>query len=182
MTHESVGDHPLENKFTRDELSPYYHTPTTLLPPRVKSGTEVLLGPRAEGDDVVDDVGVGEGERERGRSADDLTLEVVLASVARAHELVLGSVPRNDASQVRADGVDSVVLDSRVVGHQVGGVSLESLDQRAVSRLVILQPSGQLDLVSSGITSRLSSGTTSRSLGDEEEGERSGHTGSGCSG
>lgn len=45
-----------------------------------------------------------------------------LATAAAAHR-----VPRHDAAQVRADGVDAVVLDLAVLGHhQVGGVALLS--------------------------------------------------------
>jgi hypothetical protein len=45
---------------------------------------------------------------QRSWSTDDLALVVVLGSVAGAEELVLGGVPRHDASQVGADGVDTV--------------------------------------------------------------------------
>jgi len=45
--------------------------------------------PGAEGDEVVLNFHVREGEGQRGRAADDLALEVVLGAVARALELVL---------------------------------------------------------------------------------------------
>lgn len=66
-------------------------------------------------------------EREgKGRgAADDLTLRVVLRSVAGALELVLGGVPGNDAAQVRAHGVEAELLDARVRDDEVGGVTLQ---------------------------------------------------------
>merc|ERR1711966_604950 len=56
-------------------------------------------------DVAVFDLDVRECERERCRAANHLALVVVLRAVARAHELVLGLVPRDDAAKVGADGV-----------------------------------------------------------------------------
>jgi hypothetical protein len=105
------------------------------LPPGILAGPEVGLHPRDEEDLAVVDVGVNQGQRlqeqqwrygfssfemggwgnrgvrssyQRSRPTDDLALVVVLGSVAGAEELVLGGVPRHDASQVGADGVDTV--------------------------------------------------------------------------
>lgn len=65
------------------------------------------------------------GTHKRGRPADDLALGVVLRPVARAHELVLRLVPRHDATQVSAHGVDPECRDGEVLlDGQVRGVTL----------------------------------------------------------
>jgi hypothetical protein len=59
------------------------------------------------------------------------TLRVVLASVARTHELVLGLVPRNDATQVSADGIQTIVLQLvLIIDDQIGSITLQTLHQR----------------------------------------------------
>ena len=49
---------------------------------------------------------MGKSERKRGRSTNDVSIRGVLGSVARAHELVVGSGPWDDATQVSADYCD----------------------------------------------------------------------------
>ena len=46
---------------------------------------------------------MGKSERKRGRSTDNVSIRGVLGSVARAHELVVGGRPWDDATQVSAD-------------------------------------------------------------------------------
>lgn len=58
---------------------------------------------------------MGKGEGKRGGTADDGTGGGVLGSVAGAHELVVGSGPRDDAAKVGADGVEAVGLKGLVV-------------------------------------------------------------------
>ncbi len=74
----------------------------------------------------------GAGDRSERRASDAATHArtglVVLGAVARAHELVLGLVPGHDAAEVRADGVEAVLLDGLVLLHdQVRRVALEAL-------------------------------------------------------
>ena len=91
----------------------------------VRTGAEVGLGPGRERHLAVSVVHVSERERERGRAAHDLALVVVLRAVARAHELVLGLVPRHDAAKVGAHSVEAVGLNRLVLLHdQVGGIAL----------------------------------------------------------
>ena len=48
--------------------------------------------------------------------------------MARAHELVTGADPRNDAAEVRAHGVEAVVVDGLVLlDDEVRYVALEAL-------------------------------------------------------
>ena len=46
---------------------------------------------------------MGKSERKRGRSTNDVSIRGVLRSVARAHELVVGSGPWDDATQMSAN-------------------------------------------------------------------------------
>ena len=46
---------------------------------------------------------MGKSEGKRGRSTDNVSIRSVLGSVARAHELVVGGRPWDDATQVSAD-------------------------------------------------------------------------------
>lgn len=79
-----------------------------------------------EGNDIVDNVAVGESKGKRGGTADLLALGVVLRTVAWAHELVLGVVPGDDASQMGAHGVDTVLLNAAVTSdHKVSGLTLQ---------------------------------------------------------
>lgn len=122
--------------------------PFFLLPPGLQARAEVRLGPRAEEHHVVGDLRVRERERQRRRAAHLLARRVVLRAVARAHELVLGLVPRHDAPEVRADGVEAVLLDLAAVGHdEVGRVALEALRELARAGLVRLEPGRGLDVV-----------------------------------
>lgn len=82
------------------------------------------------------------------RATDDPALVVVLRAVAGADELVLGAVPRHDAPQVGADGVDAVGGQRLVLlHHQVRRVALEPLRQRPVVGAVGLEPLVHLDVV-----------------------------------
>ena len=64
---------------------------------------------------------------QRRRSTDHLALVVVLGSVAGADELVLGAIPRHDAAEVSAHGVDPVGGQRLVLlHHQVRGVTLHA--------------------------------------------------------
>lgn len=121
------------------------HCPARLLPPWLKTSTEVSLGPWREGHHVLCDVAVGKGKGEWSWSTHHLTLVIVLGSVAWAHELVLCGVPWNDASQVGAHSVQSILFNLSLSGdYEVGGITLETLSQTAVSWLVGLQPFGFL--------------------------------------
>ena len=63
---------------------------------------------------------------QRCRPTDNLALVVVLGSVARAEELVLGGVPRHDTTKMRADGVDPVGGEGLVGLHdKVGRITLQ---------------------------------------------------------
>lgn len=149
--------------------SPFLLSPFCLLPPGLQARAEVRLGPRAEEHHVVADLGVGERERQRRRAAHLLARRVVLGAVARAHELVLGLVPRHDAAQVRADGVEAVLLDLAALGHdQVGRVALEALRELAGSRLVRLEPGRGLDVVAGRVLGGLAAAAAADPVGGGE--------------
>lgn len=96
-------------------------------------------------------------------------------TVARAHELVGGLVPGNDATQVSADSVDAKVLHLALVGDdEVGGIALEALDELAVAG-VGLDPLSDDDIVAKGILSQeaaaVAAGLGGGEVGDEDGGE-----------
>lgn len=121
-----------------------------------------LFRPRGESDRVVaidDDVRERQGERRR--AANHLALRVVLGTVARALELVFSLVPRHDATEVRAHGVQAEVGQGAIrLDDEVRRITLQALREGVVAREVRLQPSGALDVVAVRILGRLTSSTT----------------------
>ena len=102
-----------------------------LLPPGLEPRAEVRFGPGREDHHVgLVDVGVRQREGQGGGAADHLALVVVLRAVARALEFVLCLVPGHDAPEVRAHGVDAVVLNAAVIlHHEVRGVTLLLMEE-----------------------------------------------------
>ena len=99
---------------------------------------------------------MGEGQGKRSRTANHLPVGVVLGAVARALELVLGLVPRDDAAQVRAHSVQPEVREGTILlDDQVRGVTLQALRERVVARQVRLEPFSLLDVVTIRVLSRL---------------------------
>ena len=116
--------------------------------PGLVARAEVLLRPRPERDLPALVVAVRERERERRRAADHLAVEVVLRAVARALVLERGDVPRHDAAEVRAHGVDREVGERVVLLHdQVVRVALEALDELARRVRHVLDPLRDVHLV-----------------------------------
>lgn len=71
---------------------------------------------------------------QRSRSSNNFALVVVLRSVARAHELVLGLVPWHDTTKVGAHGVDAICGQCSVVLHnKVGRVALNKFIKDTIS-------------------------------------------------
>ena len=140
-----------------------------LRPPGLAAVAEVRLRPRREHDGVLlVNLDVRESKAERRGSTDLESGRVVLRAVARAHELVLRGVPRHDASQVRAHGVQSVLLDRLVLlDNQVRGIALQALREGVIARQVGLQPRRLLDVVAVGILRRLTSTTTAGAVRTE---------------
>merc|ERR1719276_377564 len=144
-----------------------------LRPPRVKASAEVGLSPGAERDLALSIVDVGEGEGERSRATDDLALVVVLRAVARAHEFVLGLVPRDDAAEVGADRDEAVVRDGLVLlNDEVSGVALEALDELALADLVGLEPALEGHVVAERVLRDDAAATTADARGVEVVEER----------
>lgn len=93
-----------------------------------------------------------------------------LRSVARAHELVVGGRPRDDASQVSAHGVEAVVLEGSVLlNDKVGGISLKALGEGVVTGLLRGEVLLLENFVSKGILGGGSASSASGARGDEEE-------------
>ena len=104
---------------------------SSLVPPSLLSGTEIFLGPRREKDlSIVGSITVGKSERKRSGSTNNGSIGGVLRSVAWAHELVVGSRPWDNASQVCADGVESIVFQSLVVLNDEVTVETETKKMR----------------------------------------------------
>ena len=131
--------------------------------------SEILFSPLREhhGVGVVDN-DVSERQGERRRTANHLAVGVVLRTVARALELVLSLVPRDDATQVRAHGVETEIADVTILRHhQVRGIALQALREGVIARQVGLQPRRLLDVVAVGIFRRLTSTTTAGAVRTE---------------
>ena len=89
-----------------------------LVPPTLRVGTEINLGPGREHDlAIVGDIAMRESKGKRGRSANDGTCGGVLRSMAGAHELVVGCRPWDDATKMGAYGIKTVGLKSPVIFH-----------------------------------------------------------------
>mmetsp|Transcript_13378 Transcript_13378/g.37667 ORF Transcript_13378/g.37667 Transcript_13378/m.37667 type:complete len:219 (-) Transcript_13378:442-1098(-) len=145
--------------------------PRCLVPPSLASGSEIILRPWGEGDlSIFSGVAVGKSKGKRGRSTNDVSIRGILGSVARAHELVVGGRPWDDATQVSADGVKSVVFKGLVIlDNKVCSISLQSLGERSVSDGLRLEVRLREDIVSEGILSGDTGITTSGTRRDEEE-------------
>lgn len=111
---------------------------------------------------------MSKGQTERSWTSDDLTGLVILRAVAWTHVLVGGSIPWNDATQVSAHGVDGIVSDAILSSDQIVSITLKTLDQLSVTWLMCSLPRFELDLVTIGIKSSESSGTTSLGRWNEE--------------
>ena len=77
----------------------------SLVPPSLSTSTEIFLGPGAEDNlsTFFISITMGKSKWKRSRPTNDCTLWGILRSVARALELVGGSRPWDDTSQVSAD-------------------------------------------------------------------------------
>jgi len=148
----------------------YAATATRLVPPALGIGTEIDLGPGGEHDlSVVGNVAVGKSKGKRGGSTNDGAGGGVLRSVARAHELVVGGRPRDDAAKMGAYGVKAVRLKSLVIlDDEVGSISLEALGERSITGGLL----GKVILGEKVITEGVLGGDTPTSAagtrGDEE--------------
>jgi hypothetical protein len=86
-----------------------------LVPPSLFAGTEVFLDPRREEDlSILSNITVGKSKGKRSRSSDNGTIGGILRSMTWALELVCGSRPRDDASQVSAHSVKTERFKSLV--------------------------------------------------------------------
>ena len=62
--------------------------------------------------------------------------------MARTHKFVGATVPRHHATQVGADGIDSVTADGvSTFNNQVSGITFEALNQAAVAFWMAGEPS-----------------------------------------
>jgi hypothetical protein len=86
-----------------------------LVPPSFSASAEIFLRPGGEQDGFVGfNSGVRKGKWKRGRSTNNRSIGSVLRSVAWANELVVGSHPWDDATQVSAHGVKTIGFDGLV--------------------------------------------------------------------
>ena len=94
-------------------LSPVHQI---LVPPSLRSRAEIIFHPgRKENLAIFRYIRVRQCQGQWSRAADHGTIGRVLRAVTRAHELVVGRRPRDDATQVRADRVQTVRFQSLVV-------------------------------------------------------------------
>ncbi len=89
---------------------------------------------------------MGQGQGQRGGTADHGPFRVVLAAVAGTDELVLAAVPGDHATEMGADRVEADGADGALpFDDQIGGISLEALHQAAVAFGVAGQPAAGHD-------------------------------------
>jgi hypothetical protein len=131
-------------------INPYlYRTRITaikhLIPPSLCVSTEVSLRPGAEKDlsGCLISIDVSQGKRKRGRSTDNGTSGGVLRSMAGAHELVLGSSPGYNATQVSAYSVQTICLESLIILHNQ--VTVNRLKMKAWILLVKKKRGGYME-------------------------------------
>jgi len=142
-----------------------------LVPPSLSSGSEIVFRPRGEKNlSIVTGVTVRKSEGKRSGSTDDVSIGGVLGSVARAHELVVGGGPWDDATQVSADGIEAIALERLVIlDNKVCSISLQSLCQRSVSGWLRTEVGLGHNIVTKGILGGDTTATTSGTRGDEEQ-------------
>lgn len=71
---------------------------------------------------------MGKSQTERSWSSDDFTSLIILRAVAWTHEFVRGSVPWNDAAQMGANGIDTIISDAILSRNKVMSITFESLN------------------------------------------------------
>lgn len=110
-------------------------------PPGGVTGTEVGLSPRGEVDNIVLDIDVSKSKREGSGPTDLLALSVILGAVARAHKLVLSSVPRDNAAEMSAHSVEAILLNGAFASDdKICCISLHSIkDELATIMIAYLQ-------------------------------------------
>jgi hypothetical protein len=98
---------------------------TNLVPPSLSVGAEIKLRPGGEDNlSILANVTVSKGERKRGWPTDNSAGRGVLRSVAWALELIRGSRPWNNTSQVSAHSVETIALECLVLlNNQIAGKS-----------------------------------------------------------
>ena len=149
---------------------------TCSFPPWFRIGSEICLSPRGEINDVIFDFNVGKCQTERSWTSNDFTSLVILRTVAWAHVFVGGSVPWNNASQMGANGIDTIVSNTIFSRNEVMGITFETLNQLSVTWLMLRLPGCKFDLVAKCVESSDSStGTSSFGWWNEEVDKTTAH-------
>lgn len=94
--------------------------------------------------------------------------------MAGAHKLVLRLVPRDDAPEMGAHGVERIVLEVGliVVDNEIGGISAEALDKLPRASIMAREVISLFDTIAEGVLRNDSAASTARGLGHEEIRER----------
>lgn len=101
-----------------------------------------------------------ESQAQRRRASDDFAVFVVLRTVARAHELILSLVPRDNAAEMSANSIDSEVFNATLSGDQVCCISLKALHELVVARFVRSRPCRQFDVITDPVLSSETAAST----------------------
>mmetsp|Transcript_14545 Transcript_14545/g.38911 ORF Transcript_14545/g.38911 Transcript_14545/m.38911 type:complete len:256 (-) Transcript_14545:16-783(-) len=136
----------------------------SLLPPRGRASAEIGLGPGLEHHGVGRvNLSVSDGERKRGRTTGDLAVLIILRAVAWALVLLLRKVPRNDAAQMGAGGVDSERLDLLIITcNEPVRITLQALHELALTGASLLKELRGLDIISERVLRGQSTAGTAR--------------------
>ena len=144
-------------------------------PPWFQVSSEICFGPRIEFYDVIRDFNMSKCQTEGSWSSNDFAGLVILRAVAWAHIFVGGSVPWNNAAQMGADGIDSIVSNTIFGRDEVMGITFETLNQLSVTWLMFRLPACEFDLVAVGIESSDTSSATTLGWWDEEVDKATAH-------
>lgn len=145
------------------------------IPPGSTTGTEVFLLPALQHDIArVVLFDMFQCEWQRGGPANDSAGRCVLRSVARAHELILGLVPRDDTSQMGAHSVEGVILEIRLIicDDEISGIAAKPLDKLTRACEMRVNVLLLLNIISESVLRDGTAGTRAARLGDEKKGER----------
>jgi len=116
-----------------------------------------------------------EGKTKWSWSSDNFTSFVILRSVTWAHVLVCGSVPWNNATQMCAHGIQSIVSKTIFINDQVMSITFKTLNQLSVSNLMGCEPIFTLYDITISISGLSSCATTWWGWWNKEVNESTSH-------
>lgn len=114
-----------------------------LCPPGIFAGSEICFNPWNKHYLPIINISMNQRQRQRSWSPDNLSLIVVLGSMARADELVLSRVPWHDTTKVGAHSIDPISCKCFILLHnEVRRVTLQPLCESTITGSMGIDPVG----------------------------------------